>query len=786
MPITAPVPQIPQEPSLPSGQRPKSYYLQYCQGFYHDFQRNGPPIFFNRREEYEENRLYSLGMQDVNLYKRQVGVEENGPSYVQLDWTVLPIWPKFRDIIQARLNARRFRPTAKPIDAASTSKQREFRHKQLAELLHREDTQQLQAAGVPVGGEPALPDGVSAQLPLGEPQTEQEIDLFHQLNYKSHLALAAEAGARLVFWDNDLDEVRIQVQRDIIDCAVGVVRDWVERSTGLIRFRRCDPANCVSGMTTRGDFKYLTRFGELVPMSPGDILRAAGPDLNSYQQEQVRQLAKGGVRGTGGAGMGLLEGLRQRGFLLVLDCEWLGQDELVLPGNQTDQAYRPETYGMLYQCKWVVGTDICFDCGPARDQKRLPQSPRQAHLTFSVQATELDAQMRNLPYTSRVKPICDDLQLTRLKIQQLVAAAIPKGLLIQIESLQGVTAGDGEDDLKPLEVLGIYTQTGNILYSGLDVAGDPSRALPIKELENGLARDAIKLVEFYNFHLAQLRDVTGLNEITDASGPASGALVGTGQMAQQATNLALDPLVTTERLLWGKVTRAIVTRFQQRFRDYQGRGAGAYADALGEQALQMFQSTDALDLAELGVELSLTDTPEELDKFDMLTDMAVSSRLATGQGGLDIEDGLLIKRIARESSVKLAEQYLLFRQRFRKEEDMRQAQMQAQMNSQQQQESAQMQARLAQEQAALDAQTALAQAQAMSQLRMAEDNNKHRNTMELEELKLTGKAQIVDLQGDIDLEIIDEQIRLFDAKTDHRTRNLDDGPEDAPKVPEPA
>lgn len=780
-------PSFPAE-STPARERKPDYFLAYAKAFYWDFTNRGPKIFWNQREVYERNRLYSQGMQNPAKYKKLLDSEDTNPTYTQLDFTIVPVWPKFRDIIIAKMANRASDVVATPIDALSQEQEKQWVAEQHATIQNQDVAQGLGALGVDVGQGPTLPEGVTQAVPMEQPQTPEEVELFRQMAYKSRRAMAIEIGVDVVQYDNDHREIRRQLREDILDCGVAVEKDYVDPVTGKIRLRRCDPAMMLSSYSARSDFRYATRMGELVAMTVAEVLDAGKGQLDEEAVRQVKARA-GGQSRTGYDGMDYPPGMVDAGSVLVLDCEWFGKDSLsvlrrggvmgLLPDDYAPQEgdeVKTTDFETVYRCKWVVGTQVVFDFGIAPNQKRDRTNLGQGHLSFSAYGVNLQ-NMRNLPFTSRVVPLVDDYQLTRIKLQHLVATAKPKGIMVEYGSLNGVLR-EGEDEFAPLELMRIYDQTGNVLYNRIDINGDPLNGRPVQELENGLARDTLNLIQISNFHLDQLRMVTGLNEAADASAPAPGQLNGTTQASLQATNLALQPLFDADDVLLELCARSIIARLQADWSRYQG---SHYVQSMGQMVLQTLSEDPGMSVAEFGIKIEAAPSAAEEQAVENYVQASLNQRATTGKGGIEMEDAMIVRRLSR-TNPKQAEQYLILRRKKRRDEDMQQAQQQVEMNTQQQQASAEATAQAALQQAQMQSDLRLKEFKEMEAIKEQSKQADHERAIQLKNLEGQIKGQLIDLKGDIDLEMTDKKIEEYDAKTDHRTENIADGPDKRPTL----
>ena len=82
-------------------------------------------VGFITRQEFHKLRLYARGEQSVAKYKNELAVDGD-LSYLNLDWTPVPIIPKFVDIVVNGMSDRLFKVNCIAMDAMSAEKRNEF------------------------------------------------------------------------------------------------------------------------------------------------------------------------------------------------------------------------------------------------------------------------------------------------------------------------------------------------------------------------------------------------------------------------------------------------------------------------------------------------------------------------------------------------------------------------------------------------------------------------------------------------------------------------------------
>ena len=140
---------------------------------------------------------------------------------------------------------------------------------------------------------------------------------------------------------------------------------------------------------------------------------------------------------------------------------------------------------------------------------------------------------------SKITSFADMIQITHLKLQQVMSRIVPDGVFLDMDGLAEVDLGNGTT-YNPAEALNMYFQTGSVVGRSLTQDGELNRGkIPVQELSSSSGQAKIQsLIGTYQYYLQMIRDVTGLNEARDGSAPSKDALVGLQKMAANASNIA--------------------------------------------------------------------------------------------------------------------------------------------------------------------------------------------------------------------------------------------------------
>jgi hypothetical protein len=271
---------------------------------------------------------------------------------------------------------------------------------------------------------------------------------------------------------------------------------------------------------------------------------------------------------------------------------------------------------------------------------------------------------------NRITGYADMIQLTHLKLQQVLARMVPDGVFVDVDGLAEVDLGDGTN-YNPQEALNMYFQTGSIVGRSLTQEGDLNRGkVPIQELSSSSGQQKISsLINTYNYYLQMIRDVTGLNEARDASTPSKDALVGLQKMAVNQSNIATRHLMQASLFLTLKTCENITLRISDTLEF--GLTNEALQSSISSYNVGTLEDINELHLYDFGIYLELEPDEEEKAKLEENIQVALQS------GGIDLEDAIDIRQIR---NLKLANQLLKLKRKEKqqKDQEIQQANIQAQ------------------------------------------------------------------------------------------------------------
>jgi hypothetical protein len=717
----------------------KDWIKQYCRAAWDSWNNDNPrSIFYNARYRYENLKQYAMGNQSVNKYKPLMGVDqESTETWLNVDWSVIPIIPKFRRIALGKLSKVDYNITATPVDALANEENEDYFAGIKAKILMREEAAKI---------DPELLNAPALQMEPGEAATMEELEMQMKYTYKHQMAIEAEQGIKLVLEQNQIEKLRDQVREDLFDYGVSGYKEFID-SNGAIKIRRVNPRNVIINHCKKNDFSDAQYIGEVIEMTIADLKQMAG---NQFRESEYEDIAKN-VLGRYGNPREWLDNLSifNKGYdqfnIRVLDIEFFSVNDMVFEQridrrgnkiyakakyddrNKRKDKFERVSYKVVYKGRWIIDTNYLFDYGLCTNMKRAKSSLMDTKMSYHLFAPEF-YDMNAHGIMEQVIPIADAIQIAWYRLQNVINQSRPKGIMIEMGALEDIPLGSGGKKLDPMSVLDLYNKTGTLVYRKSDAQGRMTNYRPIEELENGLGRDAMNYWQLIQNHIQMLRDITGMNEMTDGSTPDPRTLTTVAKLAYEGTNNALYSIVQGDKFLLEDLSNDIIIRLQDVAETGEVKG---YIRALGSNTMKFFKMSSNVALYEFGI--FLEDKPTD-DQRAMLM-----QQVQAGQAGglLDIEDAIIIQNT---DNLKVAQQLLAFKIKKRREQEEEKAMRQQQMNAQVQQQSAMVAEQAKQQTIQVEGQMKAQLIQVEKELDSKLLEMKYQYELQLEQLRQTGKV----------------------------------------------
>jgi|TARA_R110000822_G_scaffold68563_5_gene166754 hypothetical protein len=724
----------------------KAYGLKYAKAIETQWGKMGESnsLYGKRNTVFERSRDYANGTQDTNIYKKllnSLDPNSGDGSLLNMDYTPVPILPKFVRVVVNKILSRNPYPNLEAIDPLSSSEKNDKKRKLEIQVEAKKQLQALkQQTGMVIGQDPdTLPD------------TLEEAEILIGANVKTDAEIAAQIGTNMTLsWNNFNDGVFRRNVNDLVALGLAVVKRSNDPNEG-IKTEYVDPCAFIHSYTEDPSFEDLIYAGHVKRMSIADLKRLAGHEL---EEEDFKKIAASVKNKTGNDSSAFnktsynnslqrSENGYDQYMVEVLDFEFISVDCIYFEekenkfgnvnffmkgfdyeekqGSVFQRTPSKMEVKVVYSGSYIMGgCEILFNYGKAKNIPKNIHDISKVSLSYSAIATNI----RNMMPKSMVDSctgFADMLQLTHLKIQQAIAKAKPDGLIIDIEGLENVQLGKG-GDLQPLELHDIYEQTGVFYYRSKNPEGGFQNP-PVREIGNSI-RNVNELIGLYNHYLKMIRDATGVNEMMDASTPKGDTLVGVQQNAIAAGNNAIYDITNASMILFKKVCEDVVKCLQILPSEsviYQ-----VYENAVGKENMSVLSSFNDLPMYNFGVQV--VKEMEDQDRAYLEQNIQISLQ----QKELDIEDAIAIRSM---KDVNQAERLLVIRRKKRMAAQQQMAQQNSQQQAQIQQASAQATSQAKMQELQMEAQLESQKLQLQAQLEAQLEEVKHQFRKEIEIIK---------------------------------------------------
>ena len=673
----------------------RDYGLQVGRAIQNEWFSNNSGVtrFRSNQNTFHSLRLYSRGEQPIQKYKDEMSI--NGDlSYLNLDWKPVPILSKFVDIVVNGIADRSFDLTAYSQDPYGVSK----RTKYMESIIRDLQTEELN-----VFAQENFGINLFENNPDKLPDSEEELDLHMQLSYKQGIEIAEEEALSVMFDENRYDLTKKRYYYDLTTLGIGAVKNNFTESEG-VTVDYVDPAYLIYSYTEDPYFQDIYYAGE-VKFVPLNELKKQFPDLTEEQMEQIQQQGSQNYGVWNNNISNTNNNNRDQNIVQVLYFNYKTYMNEVYKVKETatgaskiivrDDQFNPpvemyeEQFGkmsrsleVLYEGVMILGTDIVLKWEMAKNMMRPKSDSTKVKMNYAITAPRM-YQGKIESIVSRCTAFADMIQLTHLKLQQVLQRMIPDGVYLDADGINEVDLGNGTN-YNPQEALNMFFQTGSIIGRSFTQEGDMNPGkVPIQEVQTGSGGQKLQtLISTYNYYLQMIRDVTGLNEARDGSTPDARALVGVQKMAAANSNTATRHILDAGLYLTRETAECLSLRISDILEYHPAKES--FIQKIGGFNVATLDEMKDLHLHDFGIFLALTPDDEEKQLLENNVQQALSAGL------IDLSDAIDIREV---KNLKLANQLLKVRQKKRQErlqqEQQANIQAQAQANAQAQQVAAQ-------------------------------------------------------------------------------------------------
>ena len=639
------------------------------------------------QQKFHQLRLYARGEQSIQKYKDELSI--NGDlSYLNLDWKPVPIIPKFVDIVVNGMSERMFNVRAYSQDQYGVSKRTEYMEsiqRDMDSKVYNDQAATMLGVDLYENNRDELPD------------TKEELDLHMQLNYKQAVELAEEQAINVLLEGNNYDLTRRRLIYDLTVLGIGCVKTNFNYSEG-VTIEYVDPANLVYSYSESPYFEDIYYVGEVKTIPINELVR----EFPNLTESEIEDIYKGSYIRTSRSRR-IYEMDRNKVQVLYFNYKTHMNDvyKLKTTGSGGEKAIQKNdnfnppkdkqvnfarlerSVECVFEGAIILGTDKLLKWSKSSNMMRTKSNFNKVKMNYSIVAPRMyEGRIESL--VSRITGFADMIQLTHLKLQQVMSRMVPDGVYLDADGLAEIDLGNGTN-YNPQEALNMFFQTGSVIGRSFTQDGDPNPGkIPIQQISNGQGSGTKlqALIGNYNYYLQMIRDVTGLNEARDASAPDPKSLVGVQKLAAANSNVATRHILLGSMFLTSEVAESLSLRVSD-ILEYSPT-ADAFVQSIGAHNVATLKEMSELYLYDFGIFLELEPDEEEKQLLENNIQTALAQQL------IDLDDAIDIRNIR---SVKLANQLLKIKRKKKQERDQKfkqeNAKAQAQANAQAQQAAAQ-------------------------------------------------------------------------------------------------
>ena len=669
----------------------EDYGLKVARAIRHEWFSGTTSKYNSHKNNFHTLRLYARGEQPIQKYKNELSI--NGDlSYLNLDWKPVPIIRKFVDIVVNGMAQRNYEINCFSQDAYGVSKRTEYMESMLRDIRAKKfDQIAMQQFDI----------DLTENEPDKLPDTEEELALHMQLNYKQAVEMAEEQALNVLMENSDYDLIRRRVLYDLTVLGIGATKTTFDFSSGA-KAEYVDPTDLVYSHTESPYFDDVYYIGEIKELPINELVK----QFPSLSEEEIKELSDKYAypldyvtnRDKNKVQVLYFNYKTHMNDVYKLKKLATGADKVI----KKDDTFNPpkdkegefskleRVIEVLYEGVYVIGADKLLTWKMCDNMMRTDSDFSNVKMNYQIVAPRIyEGRIESL--VGRITSFADMIQLTHLKLQQVMARMVPDGVYLDVDGLAEVDLGNGTN-YNPQEALNMFFQTGSGVGRSFTSEGDMNPGkVPIQQINNGVNSGKLQsLITTYNYYLQMIRDVTGLNEARDASTPDRNALVGVQKIAAANSNTATRHILQSMLYITAEVAECLSLRIADII-EYSPT-KDAFIRALGAHNVATLDEMSELHLYDFGIFIELL--PDEEEK--QLLENNIQAALA--QQSIDLDDAIDLRNVR---NIKLANQLLKVKRKRKQERDqaMQQQNIQAQSQANQQAQQAAAQAEVQKNQA---------------------------------------------------------------------------------------
>jgi len=628
----------------------------------------GSNRYRSNHNDFHNLRLYARGEQSIQKYKDELSI--NGDlSYLNLDWKPIPIISKFVDIVVNGISERTYDIKAFAQDKTSLKERTEYAENLISDI----EMKDVNTFAAQFGMDITKGDKQDIETP-------EEVKLYMQLMYKQAIEIAEEQALSVLFEGNKYELTKKRFYYDLTVLGIGAVKTSFNTSEGVV-IDYVDPANLVYSYSDSPYFEDIYYVGEAKTI-PVNELAKQFPHLSESDLEDIM---KNKSNNRSNYNSTHTYDKEDNNTIQVLYFNYKTYMNEVYKVKETgsgadkiipkDDSFNPPDdmeggYGKmlrsiecLYEGALILGTDRLLKWEMSKNMMRPKSDFTKVKMNYAIVAPRMyNGKIDSL--VKRITGFADMIQLTHLKLQQVLSRMVPDGVYLDADGLAEVDLGNGTN-YNPQEALNMFFQTGSVIGRSFTSEGDMNPGkVPIQEITSGSGGNKMQaLIGNYNYYLQMIRDVTGLNEARDGSMPDKNALVGVQKLAAANSNVATRHILQAGLYLTAETAECLSLRISD-ILEYSP-SKDAFIQAIGVHNVATLEEISSLHLYDFGIFIELLPDEEEKAKLENNIQMALQ------QKSIELEDAIDLREVR---NIKLANQLLKIR-RGKKQEIDRQLQL---------------------------------------------------------------------------------------------------------------
>ena len=697
------------------------------------------------RNNFHNLRLYARGEQSIQKYKDELSI--NGDlSYLNLDWKPVPIISKFVDIVVNGIAERMYDIKAYSQDPYGVSKRTEYMESIIRDMKMKSVDAYVKA-------------NFNLDLTENDPETlptnEEELALHMQLTYKQSVEIAEEQALKVLMEGNNYELIKKRFYYDLTVLGIGAVKTNFNTSEG-VTIDYVDPADLVYSYTESPYFDDIYYVGE-VKTIPVNELAKQFPHLthedleeliqsnstytnNNHSHNTSKEIDNNSVQilyFNYKSYMNEVYKMKETGSGANKAIE---KDDTFNPPIEKEGEYNrlQRSIECLYEGAIVLGTNKLLKWEMSKNMMRPKSDFTKVKMNYAIVAPRI-YKGRIDSLVKRITGFADMIQLTHLKLQQVMSRMVPDGVYLDADGLAEIDLGNGTN-YNPQEALNMFFQTGSVIGRSFTSEGDinPGK-VPIQEIQSGSGGNKMQsLIGTYNYYLQMIRDVTGLNEARDGTTPDKNALVGVQKMAAANSNTATRHILQSGLFLTAQTAECLSLRISDII-EYSPT-KDAFIQAIGSHNVATLQEMSELHLYDFGIFIELS--PDEEEKALLENNI----QAALSQQNIELEDAIDIREI---KNLKLANSLLKIRRKLKIDRDQKiqqqNIQAQSQANIQAQQAAAQMEVQ--KNQAITQSKVELAQVESQLEVQKLKAEGELKKMLMEQEFKYSMQLRQIEVEG---------------------------------------